>query len=102
MLLPTQKIASTQDVWHEGMQRRLAGTLAEASIIDAQYRTASPAEEFDILQVRGEVSRCPRTKQDNRGRFLRHRRGHCLSDWPEPKAAEELALGVGEGHLIGT
>jgi hypothetical protein len=83
------------------MQRRLAGTLAEASIIDAQYRTASPAKEFDIVQVRGEVSRCPRTKQDNRG-LLGHLRGHCLSDWSEPKASEELALGVGEGHLVST
>jgi hypothetical protein len=84
------------------MQRRLSGTLAEASIIDTQHGTAGPAEEFDIVQVRREISRRPRTKQDNRGLILRHFRGHCLPCRPEPKAVQELALGVGEDHLVGT
>ena len=101
VLLATQKIAGAQEVWHEGMQRRLASTLAEAGIIDTQHRTAGPAEEFDIVQVRGEVPRRPRTKQDNRGLILGHLRGHCLPYRPEPKAMQELALGVGESYLVG-
>jgi len=102
VLLATQKIAGTQEVGHEGMQRRLSSTLAEASIIDAQHCTAGPAEEFDIVQVRGEVSRRPRAKQDNRSLTLGHLRGHCLPYRPEPETVQELTLGVGEGHLVGT
>ena len=97
-----EKIAGAQEVWHEGMQRRLPSTLAEAGIINAQHRTAGPAEEFDIVQVRGEVPRRPRTKQDNRGLILGLLRGHCLPYRPEPKAMQELALGVGESYLVGT
>ena len=84
------------------MQRRPSVTLAEAGIINAQHRTAGPAEEFDIVQVRGEVARRPRTKQDNRGLVLGQLCKHCLPHWPEPKASEELTLSVGEGHLVGT
>ena len=52
--------------------------------------------------MRGEVSRRPRTKQDNRGLILGYLRGHCLPSRLEPKAVQDLALGVGEGHLVGT
>jgi len=102
MLLAAQKIAGAQEIWHKGMQRRLPSTLAEAGIIDTQHRTAGPAEEFDIVQVRGEISRRPRTKQDRRGGILGHLRSHCLPYRPEPKAVQELALGVRESYLVGT
>jgi hypothetical protein len=46
-----EKITGAQEVWHEGMQRRLSSTLTEAGIIDTQHRTAGPAEEFDIVQI---------------------------------------------------
>jgi hypothetical protein len=72
VLLAAEKIAGAQEVGHEGMQRRLPSTLAEAGIIDTQYRTAGPAEEFDIVQMRGEVPRRPRAKQDNRDLILEH------------------------------
>ena len=102
MPVATQKIAGAQEVWHEGLQRRLTSTLAEASIIDTQHRTTSPAEEFDIVQVRGEVPRRPRAKQDNRGLILGHLRGHCLPCRLEPKTVQELTLSVGKSDLVGT
>jgi len=102
MFLAIQEIAGAQEVWYEGVQRRLASTLAEAGIIDTQHSTAGPAEEFDIVQVRGEISRCPGAKQDNRGLILGLLRGQCLPYRFEPKAMQELALGIGESYLIGT
>jgi len=102
VLLAAEKITGAQEVGHEGIQRRLPSTLAEAGIIDTQHRTAGPAEEFDIVQMRGEVPRRPRAKQDNRGLILGHVRGHCLPYRPEPKAVQELALSVGERYRVGT
>jgi len=102
MLLAAQKIAGAQEIWHKGIQRRLPSTLAEAGIIDTQHRTAGPAEEFNIVQVRGEVPRRPRAKQDNRGLILGYLRGHCLPYRLEPKAMQELALGDGESDFVGT
>jgi hypothetical protein len=100
VLLIEEKIAGAQDVWHERIQRRLPSTLTEASIIDAQHCKAGPAEELDIVQVRGEVPRRPRTKQDNRGLLLGHFRRQALRGRHEPKTAQELALSVGESYLI--
>src|SRR5215475_15274548 len=102
MLLATQKIAGTQEVWHEGMQRCLPSALAEAGIIDTQHGTTGPAQEFDIVQMRREVPRCPRAKQDNRGLIMGRLRGRCLRYRPEPKAMQALALGVRESDLVGT
>jgi hypothetical protein len=102
MFLATQKIAGAQEVWYESMQRRLSRTLSEAGIINTQHRTASPAEEFDIVQVRREVPRRPRAKQNNRSLILGHLRSHRLPYRPEPKAVKELALGVGKSYLVGT
>src|SRR5262245_23642106 len=84
------------------MQRCLPSTLAEAGIIDTQHRTTSPTEESDILQMRGEVPRRPRAKQDNGGLILEPLQGRCLPYRPEPKAMQELALSVGESYLVGT
>ena len=53
------------------------------------------------MQVRRQVPRCPRAKQNNRGLILRILRGH-LPYRPEPKAMQALALGVGESYLVGT
>jgi hypothetical protein len=96
----TQKIAGAQDICHEGVQRRLPSTPAKAGIIDAQHGTAGPAEEFDIVQVRGEVARRPRAKQNHGGLILGHPRG--LPCRPEPKAVQELTPRVGKSHLVGT
>jgi hypothetical protein len=82
------------------MQRRLSSTLPEAGIIHTQHRTAGPAEEFNIVQVRGKVARCPRAKQDNRSLLQRHMRSHDLPEGPEPKAVQELTLSVRESYLI--
>jgi hypothetical protein len=100
VLLTAEKIAGVQEVRHESMQRRLSSTLTKASIINTQYRTAGPAEEFDIVQVRGEVSRRPRAKQDHRGLILGHCRSHTLPYGAEPKAMQELTLGVRENDLL--
>src|SRR5262249_2568147 len=102
MFLAAEKIAGAQEVWHEGMQRRLSSTLAEAGIINTQHGTAGFAEEFDIVQVRGKISRRTRAKQDNRGLILGHLRGPGLPYRLEPKAMQKLALGVGESYLVGT
>jgi hypothetical protein len=82
------------------MQRRLPSALAEAGIIDAQHRTTSPAKEFDIVQVRRKIARGPRTKQDNRGLALGPLRGHGLLYGSEPETAQDVALGIGESHLV--
>ena len=54
------------------------------------------------MQVRREIARSPRTKQDNRGLVLGSLCGHSLCDGFEPKAAQEVALGIGESHRVGT
>ena len=54
------------------------------------------------MQVRREIARGPRTKQDNRGLVLGSLCGHCLCDGFEPKAAQEVTLGIGESHRVGT
>jgi hypothetical protein len=102
VLLAAEKITGAQEVWHKGMQRRLSSTLTEAGIIDTQHRTTGLTKEFDIIQMRGEVSRRPRTKQDNRGIILGHLRAPCLPYRLEPKAVQELALSVRESYLVGT
>src|SRR5262249_57504836 len=73
-----------------------------ASIIDTQDGTTGAAQEFDIVQVRGEIPRCPRAKQDNWGLIMGRPRSRCLSYRPEPKAMQALALGVGESDLVST
>jgi hypothetical protein len=84
------------------MQRRLPSALAEAGIIDTQHRTAGPAQEFYIVQVRRQIARSPRTKQDNRGLTLGPLCGHGLLYGSEPEAAQDVALGTGESHLVST
>ena len=84
------------------MQRRLSGTLAKTGIIDAQHRTAGPAEEFDIVQVRREIAGGARTKQDDRDLVLGYFQSRCLPYRLEPEAVQELALRVGESYFVGT
>src|SRR5712691_6043835 len=97
----TQKIAGAQDIAYQGLQRRLPCTLAEATVVKTEHRTASPAEEFDVVEMRRQISRRPGTKQDDRGLSLRHPCGPWLPSWLKPKPAQMLPVSVGEGDRLG-
>src|SRR5712692_4583620 len=108
----TQKIAGAQDIGYQGLQRRLPCTLAEATVVKTEHRTASPAEEFDVVEMRRQIARRPGTKQDDRGRWrdcvgagrspsLRPPCGPWLPSWLKPKTAQMLPVSVGEGDRLG-
>ena len=100
MLFATQEIAGAQDVCRQGMQRCLASTLAEAGN-QHQHRTASPAEEFDIVQVRREVPNVPGQNKTTGASPWGSSEGYCPPYRPKPEAMQELPLGVGESYLVG-
>jgi len=96
----TQKIAGTEGVADQGMQRRLPGTLAEAGVVKPEHRTASPTEEFDIIEMRRQIARRAGTKQDDRGLSLWRACGYWLSNWRKPKPTQRPSLGVGEDDRL--
>ena len=101
MLAGAQKIASAQDICHQGFQRRCAGTLTKAGVIKAQDNATGTAEEFHVMPVGGKIAGGARTKQDNWPVV-----GWCVGSlfWGQPLTEEPMqrnTLGVGEDDCLG-
>jgi hypothetical protein len=101
MLAGMQKIAGAEHICHQGFQRRLAGTLAEAGVVKPQDSETGTAEEFHIVQVGGKIAGSARAKQDNRPGAWRYGRSVLLDPFPTEEPAQSSSPGIGKHNFLG-